>query len=251
VDASRFRVRAGTDWALASYTGSFDLDRASLAVRRFTIETGELPPETSLCEASATHQFEIHQPADGWRLPIESRSRQIVRDATETDNAIRFSDCREPSTDAGQPAIQGDPLPPGLAVSVAFNAPIDSDTAAAGDPISATITEPVFKGSKVLVPAGAVVTGRIIRMEHQLAVMEKTGRLPKAFVITIAFDTVEANGVSSPFYATLVRPVSTRWQVGNPKLDAWPHGTFVFASGASRYVVGARFESHWRTVAAP
>lgn len=248
VDASRFRVRAGTDWALASYTGSFDIDRASLGVRRFTIETGELPPETSLCEASATLQFENREPAGAWRLPSESRSRQILRGAEETDSAIRFSDCREPAEAAAQPAIRGEPLPPGLAVSLAFTAPIDSDTAAAGDSISATVTEDVVKGSKAWVPAGAVVTGRIIRMEHQLAVMSTNGRLPKAFVITIAFDTVKANGVSSPFYATLVRPVSTRWQVGNPKLDAWPHGTFIFPSGASRYVVRAPFESHWRTV---
>jgi hypothetical protein len=250
VDASHFQVAAGAEWVPAGYTGSFDIDRVSLAVRRFVIETGELPPETSLCEASATHLFENRETADAWRLPSESRSRQILRDATETDSAIKFSDCREQAA-SPQPAIQGDPLPPGLAVSLAFTAPIDPETAAAGDSIAATVTEPVMEGSKVWAPVGAVVTGRILRMEHQLAAMEKNVRLPKAFLLIIAFDTLEVNGASSPFYAILVRPAPSRVQSGNPRLDAWPHGTFVFPARDSRYVVRVPFESHWRTVAAP
>jgi hypothetical protein len=251
VGASGLRARAGSDWMPAGYTGSFDIDPVSLDVRRFTIETGELPPETSLCEAGATHQLENHEPADAWRLPSESRSRQILRDGTETDSVIKFSDCRESPSAPAPASIEGDPLPPGLAVSLAFTAPINSDTAAAGDLISATVTKPVVAGSKMLVPAGAVVTGRIIRMEHQLAAMENNHRLPKAFVMTVAFDTLEANAASSPFYATLVRPAPTQTQTGNPKLKDWPHGTFVFPSGDPHYVVRTPFETLWRTVARP
>jgi hypothetical protein len=250
VEASRMRVAAGPEWVLASYTGSFDIDRRSLEVRRFTIETGELPPETSLCEATATHQFQPHPAGgSGWFVPMESRSQQVMRDATETDRSISFSDCSESMPAPSTPRRLSDPLPPGLPVSVVFTAAIHSDVAAAGDTISATLTQPVVAGSKVLAPTGAILTGRIIQMKHQLAAMENGPHVPRAFVISVAFDTLEANGVVSPFYATPVGQAQT--QIGNQKLKDWPHGTFVFPTGASRYVVPVPFESRWRTVAPP
>ncbi len=252
IDASRFLVAAGSEWVPAGYDGSFDIDRTSFDVWRFTIETGELPPQTSLCEASATHEFPNRQPDDSvWFVPSVSRSREILRDAAETDRVVRFSDCHESTANLTPRSLEGDPLPPGLPVSLVFTAPIDSDTAAAGDTISATVTEDVVSGSKVLAPAGAIVTGRIVRMEHQLAVMENGHRLPQAFVISVAFDTLEVKGVVSPFYATLVRPAPTQMQVGNPRLKDWPHGTFVFPSNDARYVVRTPFESRWRTVPPP
>jgi len=108
-----------------------------------------------------------------------------------------------------------------------------------------------YGGPLKLAPVGVIVTGRILRMEHQLVAMEKNVRLPKAFLLIIASDTLEVNGASSPFYAILVRPAPSRVQTGNPKLDAWPHGTFVFPARDPRNVVQVPFESHWRTAAAP
>jgi len=251
VDASRFLVAAGGQWVPAGYTGSFEIDPASLSVRRFMIETGELPPETSLCEASATHQFNRPDSNGAWRLPSESRARQIVRDATATDTQIKFSNCGESAPAAPPPGVEGDPPPAGLSVTLAFTAPIDSDTAAAGDSISATVVEDVVKESKIWVRAGAMVTGRIFRAEHQMGGMKMGTHLPRAFVITVAFDTLEANGSRSPFYVTLVRPAATETHRGNSQLEHWPHGTFVFPSSDSRHVVRVPFESHWRTVPMP
>jgi hypothetical protein len=172
-----------------------------------------------------------------------------MRDATETDRSISFSDCGELTPAPSIPSPAGDPLPPGLPVSAVFTAAIDSDVAAAGDTISATLTQPVVAGSKVLAPAGAILTGRIIQMKHQLAAMENDPLVPRAFAISVAFDTLEANGVVSPFYATLVS--QTKTQIGNQELKDWPHGTFVFPTGAARYVVRVPFESRWRTVPRP
>jgi hypothetical protein len=198
-----------------------------------------------MCEASTTTEFPIHSSADtGWMVAGQSRSRQVMRDTAETESVTRFSDCRE-STPASSPSSrQSDPLPPGQEVSLVFTTPIDTDVAAAGDTISAKLTEPVVAGLKVLAPVGAIVTGRIIGMKHQLA-------QPKVFVISVAFDTIEANGAASPFYATLISPVRTQDQPGNQKLKDWPHGTFAFPSRGARYVVQVPFESHWRTVKPP
>jgi hypothetical protein len=198
VDASHFQVAAGAEWVRAGYTGSFDIDPVSLAVRRFMIETGELPPETSLCEASATHQYENREAADAWRLPSESRSRQILRDATETDSAIKFSDGREPAA-APQPAIQGDPLPPGLAVSLAFTVPIDPETAAAGDSIAATVTDLSWKDPRFGRPWEPSSQAASSAWNINWLRWKKNVRRPKAFLLIIAFDTLEVNVVRVPF----------------------------------------------------
>ena len=91
-------------------------------------------------------------------------------------------------------------LPAGLTVTLAFTAPIDTDTAAAGDIVDAkvrkAVRDPRYK--EALIPAGVTVQGRIIEMRHWLA-------KPACFLIAILLETVDINGVSSPFYAQLDR----------------------------------------------
>ena len=63
-----------------------------------------------------------------------------------------ISDCRErPSASPPPPLRQGAPLPPGLHVTLEFNADIDWDVAAAGDAISATLRWTVTAVLTVLV----------------------------------------------------------------------------------------------------
>ena len=71
-----------------------------------------------------------------------------------------------------------------------FNADIDSDVAAAGDTISATITDAHLEGNKAADFSwlrGATVGGRIARLEHRMA----TSKQPAHFVISIAFETLD------------------------------------------------------------
>jgi hypothetical protein len=64
VDASRMRVRAGAKWVLASYTGSFDIDRTSLDVRRFTIETESCRRKPPCARQLRRIGFKPTRPAD-------------------------------------------------------------------------------------------------------------------------------------------------------------------------------------------
>ena len=58
IEASRLLIKAGTQWRPAGYSGSFAIDPRSLEMRRFTMESDELPPETSLCEVSTTNEYQ-------------------------------------------------------------------------------------------------------------------------------------------------------------------------------------------------
>jgi hypothetical protein len=251
VEASRFVVGAGAQWLPTGYGGFIHIDKNSLDVRRFICETDELPPETLMCEASATLEFPS-RPAAGasWFVPSQSRTHEVMRDASETDNVATLSDCREssaPPPPPPAPAHTVAPLPPDLKVSLAFNTPIDTEVAAAGDLISATVTEPVMTGLKIVLHQGATVTGRFVGMRRQ--------RDPPLFLISIAFDTLENNGASSPFYAKLIDPppatekivYQTMLLTGHGLKD-WPQGRFGFRPRA-HLVVSALFKSKWLTTA--
>jgi len=250
VEASRFVVGARTEWLPTGYGGSIHIDKESLDVRRFAFETDELPPETSMCEESTTLEFPSQQAGSSWFVPGKSRARDVMRDTTETERVATLSDCHEASgAPAPPPARTGAPLPPDLKVPLMLNAPIDTDVAAAGDPISATVAEPVMTGLGIVLHRGAMVTGRIVRMRRQ--------RDPPLLLISIAFETLEDNGASSPFYARLIDPApatekglyQTMMLTGHGLKD-WPQGRFGFTPRA-HLVIPAPFKSIWLTTAPP
>jgi hypothetical protein len=253
VEASRLTVGARGQWLPTGYSGFIYIDKNSLDLRQFTFETDELPPETSMCEESAALEFPNRQaPGATWFVPAKSSAHDVMRDTTETDRVATFSECREvPGTPtAPPPARTAAPLPPDLKVSLVFNAPIDTDVAAAGDPISATVTEPVMIGSAIVLHRGATVAGRIVRMRRQWD--------PSLFLISLAFETLENNGASSPFYATLIDPEPVKEKalyetmpLTGHGLKDWPQGRFGFFSPKARLVIPASFKSKWLTTPPP
>ena len=90
VEASRFLILGQTTWLPAGYSRSLRIDRGSLDLRRIEVVTDELPAETTLCEESTVLEFR-----GASLLPAESRSHDILRNATETDRVTTISGCRE------------------------------------------------------------------------------------------------------------------------------------------------------------
>ena len=250
IEGSRYSVRAGGEWVTTGYSGSFRIERGSQNIDRFTVQTNELPPETSLCETASILEFSA---GTDWLVPKTGTTHDVMRDASETDSTTTIADCREAT--APMPERQptaGPALPPNILLSLAFNTPFDSDLTAAGDAISATIAEAHPEGSKdakLAWLAGATVKGRITRVEHR----------QRSFLFSVAWETFEVNGVRSPFYAKLIHNAPFAL-VPVPEKSTFPppsgHGrkdwsaTFVFDSRASRYVLRAPFESKWLTTAA-
>jgi hypothetical protein len=232
IEASRLVIKAGTQWRPAGYSGSFDIDRSSLEMRRFTMQSDELPPETSLCEVSTTNEYQAEKTL-GLLLPSVSRSHDILRDATETDSVTAFSDCRESAPPPSVRETAQDMALPQQTFELALLTPIDTATAAAGDIILAQLIEPILrpKSSQVLAPAGSTVTGRIVQMEHRVFPRDY-------FVVSMAFDGVQAGG---KFFKLRIKSDGNR-APANPE---WPMGTFTFPAKNSRYVIPAGFKSKW------
>ena len=266
LEFSRYRVKVGANWQLVAYDGTFWVDPVTLNLRRLTVHSAELPPATTICDASTTldHQT-LHLGDNELLLPVQSKLQIVLESTRETTNTTTFSDCREyqaesallfddrPDTEAAAPKrIVRAPLvlPIGVPVTLELMAAIDTDTAAAGDMVSAKVVKAVRKAGATqdLIPAGAIARGRIARLEHHI--------YPEAyFVIAISFNRVELNGVSSPFAARLepnndVAP-GLRLDASSRArgLEFWDIGTLVFPSTKSRYVLPAGYTSKWFTLA--
>ena len=266
LEVSRYRVKVGTDWQVVAYDGTFWVDPATFEMRRLTVHSSELPPATTICDASATLDYQMLRVGDSeLLLPKQSRLHIVLNSTRETQNTTTFSDCREyhaesallfderPETDrpAAKPIVRAPlVLPIGLPVTLSLTAAIDTSTAAAGDIISAKVVKAVRRpgDTQDLIPAGATVRGRIARLEHHL--------FPEPyFVIAISYNRVELNGVSSPFAARLEsnnQPTAGLGFEARPRargLEFWDIGTFVFPSSKGRYVLPSGYESKWFTLA--
>ena len=273
LQASHYGVQAGATYQRTSYTGNFWLDPAAGELRRLTVRTGELTPNTGACEATTDVDFAWSHIGDGdYLVPRRSVLHSVGRYGSETENVTTYSACREyhgdsaVHFDAPEPAPQkrgqtgfssGRPLPPGLPVMLALDAAIDTGTAAAGDAISARLLADVVEVSskRVLAPAGAVVRGRITHLEHHL-------QGGSYFLVTLTWDTLETAGVTSPFTAILDRPLrildpakpspcseSVQQVESHGRLEGG--GTLVLPSHGGRYVTPRGCESGWLTIAVP
>jgi len=269
VSSSHYSVEVGHDWHAVAYDGLVRIDPQSFDLRYLLVRVSELPPESETCEAVTSVDYaRVKMGTGNFLLPQESRLHIVMTDSNENEITTKYAACHEyhgeatihfgdepaaitteQKADATAPAA----LPAGLPVSLALTAPIDTGTAAAGDVVMERVRKAVrVHGSgEVLIPEGATVRGRIIRMRHWLD-------SPRRFEIAIRLETFEVNGLSRPIYA---KPL-TGYEIANSRMLRHripialpPAGlpasvaTFVFEVSQDRHVVPLGFESNWITIA--
>jgi len=258
--ASHYRVNNGIAWTVTGYDGVFLLDPATAELKQLTVRTLELPADSSSCEATTKMDFSPLRIGEGeYLIPRETHLGVIGRDAGFTDNATVYANCREfrgestvrfddappqlPSTTAVRDDALATKLPPGLAISLALESAIDTATAAAGDPISARIANPVVDSAKrVLMPAGTVLHGRITQMEHHV-------EGENYFIIGVSFDEVSMildsrSQMQGPRLQTGRRVVTTESKSG-----FHGGGVFLFPARQSQFIVPRGYTSLWITIA--
>jgi hypothetical protein len=268
-EVSHYSIRAGLDWKITGYSGSFEIRAGTAELARLTIETDQLPQESGMCRSRTDAVYHYAQIGDGrFLVPLKAEFDTLPTNQGENRSRITFSACHEftaesslvsddqASPAASKPAPQpAAPLPRGLELTLALATGIDSGTAAAGDLISAKVVHAVrgAGSNEILIPAGAVAHGRILQMRHQY----KTA----AFELLIRFDTLERNGSVSPLAVRVdrdVKPAKTRTTGGFaargtefslPPASGDPASWFTVAATGARYVMPAGTESKWITVA--
>jgi hypothetical protein len=231
------------------------------------------PEETTACESTTTVDYASMRIGSGeFLLPQRNSLHFLMRDMGESDVAIAYSGCHQfhgeanlitdPSaiakeSEAPHAAIS---IPEGLLVPLKLSHPIDTDTAAAGDVVLATVSGDVRdpKSGETVMKDGSRVRGRIVLMLHML-------HTPRSFRIAIQIETVEINGIPSPLYA--MRPAEyEKWTLRlldfglversrpiflPPPGESPLVSDFSFFTKARHYVIPRGYEMKWTTVAAP
>jgi hypothetical protein len=264
--ASQFDVRTDAGWRPTAYEGEFRIDPQSYELQRLTVRTVSPPAGAAFCQADSALDYQrVHIGDSDLLLPRQAELQIELKNGPETRNFTTFSNCREYQAEseivfdetaaaegaAPQSTFRGRvALPIGLPVTLALTAAIDTATAAAGDPVDAKVVKPVRRpgANEELVPAGAIVRGRIRRVEHHL--------LPSPyFRIVLAFNRVDVNGAISPFVirsepdAQLAEKLNANLALRDTGIWYWGVGTFLFPTNKPEIVIPAGFESKWFTLA--
>jgi hypothetical protein len=267
---SRYRVKAGNRWEITGYSGSFQINAQTAELARLVIDTDQLSRATGMCAATTTLDYSFTTIGDGeFLIPRQSELRTFDTNSNQTDSVTGFSGCHEftaesnlrfdgSDTAAGvsKPGpVRAAALPSGISLTLALLSSIDSSKAAAGDAISATVVTAVRRprSNQVLVPAGAIAHGRILRMRQDLS--------SQKIQISIRFDTVETQGSVSPVSLRLNRDRKAESRTSSglktraaefslpPPLSKELGSSFEFPARNGVYVVPAGFQSKWTTVA--
>jgi hypothetical protein len=279
-----------TQQVAMAYEGTIFIDAASSDLTRLTIRTGQLPAETGACEITQDLRYGHTQLGEGdFLLPVEAQSTIIHTDGSEAENRIQYSAChefhgdatvhyeapREPDGSAAAAAVAVPPLslPPGLPFKVTFTDRIDVATAAAGDPIHGRLKTAIRdRSDKVLVPEGALVTGRIMGVRRTFASSRSSlsdRRAPRiepnpTLVIAIRLETLDTGVGPRPFKAAFDSgvhrfvkqngPFSVRVDIGSAdELHSHPKepdtGSLEFWENDPNHAVKTGLESNWLTAA--
>jgi hypothetical protein len=217
LEKSTYKVKTTDGWARVGYSGTLLFDLQTSGLVKLTMRIATLPSRSSACQVAnevAYGRIPIHERLA--LIPRETRLDVINTSGTESSSEAKFSNCREykstvrflpgaPKNLTGPqrvaPAAPGPaPLPAGLAFNARIITPIDSDTAAAGDPIEAVLRSTLYGRHKELIaPAGARIHGRLTGV-HWRAKPELNQQ------ISMRFETIEVNGRNVPLSAILEPP---------------------------------------------
>jgi hypothetical protein len=258
VERSHYRYTVDAkEYVTIGYRGSFLVEPATADLRELDVDVSEFPPSSGVCRVQDRIEYARTKIGDDtFLLPSYSTMDVIYRNFTESFNETTFSGCREyvgDSTirfnvdDSGESPEEvkrrGLPkLPPKTHIRVHIDPPIDSRTAAAGDPITGVVISRVKKKGVVLVNAGDKLHGRIVRLEQVM------GRAPR-WTVAIVFNTIERNGIQEP---VLLAPDDDGERSAHPNPERGneprPEGGGVFSFQRSGdLVLDRNFVSAWET----
>ncbi len=211
IETSRYYIRVWRGPQIVTgYEGTILVDPENSELVRLTARATGVALKTPYCEVATTLDYtRVRIGETEFLLPKEARQRFIALSGRETENVVTFSACREFRADsklafgdapippaAGSKSRPAPPplyVPPGLPFTIELTTPIDSASAAAGDPFTGKLSKPIEDG-RVIVPRGAIVRGRITRVGVRMQSPE--------VIIVLKPESLETGGNTFPFQAT-------------------------------------------------
>jgi hypothetical protein len=250
------------------FSGSFYAVPSTAELKRLVVEATQFP-SGDVCRVVDTMDYHRVKIGSGdFLLPEVSTMAVLYRTGDEDLNETRYSNCHEFS---GESTIRFDDpdepnsvanvakaalkaLPPKTRIRVRIDPPLNSDTAAAGDPIVGVVEREVKEKGQVTVRTTDRLHGRVLRLEQRMV------PLPM-WIVAIRFESIERDGVEQPVSfrpvddgdrtQQPVRSYGRRGQIGGApamKLPERPAGAGVFVfSEVGRLVLDQKFHSEWET----
>lgn len=253
---SGYQIRIDDFQTIVGYHGSFYVDPSSLDLMRLEIAGDDLPPELKLKSISDRMDYALAQIGDGdFLLPESSEIVLVDLNGQESRNRLKFAGCHQFTGESvlkfeePDPAGSAEPaqkaeleLPANLGLALSLLDPIDTQTAAIGDPVRAQLSSDLkFKGH-LLLTKGAAASGRVSRLE----------RHDNFTLLGLIFTDVESSSVHAKLELELERLVgidtvapNRSWTMSSPLLRH--EGLVTLKSGRVRVMRGTLM--FWRTEA--
>jgi hypothetical protein len=261
-----YRMGSGENRTVG-YRGTFYASQATGELKRLVVDASEFP-SGEVCRVYDTMDYNTVKIGSGsFLLPEVSRMNVLYRGGQETENETHYSGCHEFTGEstirfddpdesnspvaAARAALKG--LPPKTQIRVKIDPPINSATAAAGDPITGVVEREVRQKGQILVRKTDRLHGRLLRLEQFM--------VPAPYwLVAIKFEAIERDGVEEPMqFSPLddgdrtppeIQMAGRRMQTSTPQKDLpkAPPGAGIFAfSEVGNLVLDQRFHSTWET----
>ncbi|MCS7023707.1 MAG: hypothetical protein NZV14_02815 [Bryobacteraceae bacterium] len=177
---SNYRMRVRPAEAFVGYEGSFWVHPETLDLEKLTLHVNDIPPTLPILSSSQTllyhrvrigeQDFLLTKTADLSITDLggnESRNRTTFSNCRQyaIESVIRFEDVPEDPKVLAQPP-QRVVLPPDLEIGVQLENEIVAGVSAIGDPVRGWVVSDVKRKKQIYVPRGAVVKGRLVRMQR-------------------------------------------------------------------------------------
>jgi hypothetical protein len=208
---SGLTMHTATAHGTVGMKGSFWADPSTLDVLRLSVEATDIPPRLELRSSTQTIDYARARIAGGdvllprnAVLEIEDESGAARRNLLEFTYCRAFSAESNISFDAPAPGdataapkrrAETPILPPGLTIAIDLATEVD-EADPLGKRIEARVAADVMQKRKLLISAGAVVHGRLRRLERH-------SDFGNYFVVGLEFTEIELPGGPVRFYAIL------------------------------------------------
>ena len=178
---SGYRISSRGASATVATRGSFWFDPVTLDLFRLDVSGDEIPTELGLAEfVVKTYYAREHIAGSDALLPQRAELVLTHFSGEANRNVVAFSACRqygsestisfepppEPGSELPRPEVRQVDLAAGLLVPVALETGIDSKSASVGDAVRARVRQDVRQKGQLVLPAGAVISGRIRSLDR-------------------------------------------------------------------------------------
>jgi hypothetical protein len=238
-------LRVDEHTAVTGFHGSIYLDPATADLRRLEVFADDIPPQLGLTAAEDRVDYDRVAIGDEkFLLPVESALLMASKNSIDR-NRVRFSGCHKFAGDSSvifdesELPTEGDAvatapkevaLPPDTSLVIEIRSDTVLELAATGDSVTGSVRSDVKIGKQVVIPKGAMATGRILALQ----------RFSTYLVLAVALQEIEWPGGHASFTA---RPdsLATPRLAGVGQIYLSPEGLIRYGLPAPRTLRGQQW----------